>query len=380
MKFRTILVPTAFLVASLAHSADASDPGGFEITGPVASASCQSARLPSLTFDKSQVFPKDGSLKHPEDGKALADGRIVVGDEEFGLRLIEKDGKSRTFGKFKEAGWVHEPPAVTAGPNGIFLEVNGTHLLLADVYTGRIYRVNVTTEETKVVYDHPYGINTLVRDSRGTIWFTQSAENSGENSVSELFGAVNRPVDSGAVFYLKGAGDRFEVEAVEAVGGIYFANGIALDAEEEYLYVAELMMNRVLRFDINTAKSTLSNRETYQHVITPDNLAFDRNGNLWIASPVTNKLFAVDKNCRSLHTVYSAPSESNRTLSDEWVRRSYLGEPLLELFTPQIWEPLPGGAITGMFWSQDHRTLYVTGLGQSILKVPVETESKIDNQ
>lgn len=303
----------------------------------------------------------------------MPDGRIIVGDEEFGLRIIEKDGKSRAFGKFKELGWVHDPPKITAGPNGVFMEKDGRHMLLADVYAGKIYRVDTKTEETKMIYQHPFGINSLVRDSRGTIWFTQSAENVQEKGAGDLFSAVNIPVDSGAVFYLKGSGERFESKAVEVAGNIYFANGIALDAEEKYLYVAETMMDRVLRFEIDVTKNTLHKRETYQSVFVPDNLAFDKAGNLLIASPGSNKVFAVDKKCRSLHTIFSAPSESNAKAQDEWTTRSRFGKPLLELFTPELWKPLPGG-LTGMFWSTDNKTLYVTGLGNAILKV--ETGSK----
>ncbi|MCW5960543.1 MAG: SMP-30/gluconolactonase/LRE family protein [Pyrinomonadaceae bacterium] len=331
---------------------------------------CQSAVFPNLIFSESQVFPKDGTLKHPEDGRALPDGRIIVGDEGSGLRIIETDGKSSAFGKFKELGWVHDPPKTTAGPNGVFMENDGRHLLLADVYAGTIYRIDTKTEATKLIYKHPFGINSLVRDSNGTIWFTQSARNVQEKGAGDLFAAVNIPVNSGAVFYLNGSGDEFESTGVEAAGNIYFANGIALDAEEKYLYVAETMMDRVLRFKIDTAKNTLTKRETYQSVFVPDNLAFDKAGNLLIASPGSNKVFAVDKKCRSLHTIFSAPSESNSKAADEWMTRSRLGKPLLELFTPDLWKPLPGG-LTGMFWSQDFKTLYVTGLGNAILKVEI---------
>ena len=336
---------------------------------------CQSAVFPSLTFNESQIFPKDGSLKHPEDGRALADGRIVVGDEESGLRIIEKDGKSRAFGKFKQIGWIHRPPENTAGPNGVFMEKDGRHLLLADVYGGKIYRVDTDTEDVKMIYQHPFGINSVIRDSKGTIWFTQSAKNLPEKGAADLFAAVNQPVNSGAVFYLKSSGDEFETKAEAAAANIYFANGIALDREEKYLYVAETMMDRVLRFEIDVDKKTLTRRETYQSVLTPDNLAFDKDGNLWIASPVSNKVFAVDKKCRSLHTIFSAASESNAKAQDEWMEQSRLGKPLLGIFAPNLWKPLPA-AVTGMFWSPDHKTLYITGLGNAILKIDSGNEAK----
>ncbi|MCO6510650.1 MAG: SMP-30/gluconolactonase/LRE family protein [Aridibacter famidurans] len=366
----SMLIVASFTLSN--HASGPSDPlESWSVPGSV----CRSGDFPSLSFDGSQIFPKDKTLLHPEDGRALPDGRIIVGDEELGLRIIEKDGSSRGFGRFKEAGWVHDPPRVTAGPNGMFLESDGRHLLLADVYNGRIYRVDTGTEDVKLIYSHPFGINSVIRDSIGTIWFTQSAKNIPERGFQDLFAAVDRPVASGAVFYLRGSGNNVELPAVEAASDIYFANGIALDEDEKYLYVAETMMDRVLRFEIDVAKGALSNRETYQYVITPDNLAFDKHGNLYAASPISNSVIAVDKKCRSVHTVFSAPSGSNSKAQDKWTENSRLGKPLLELFTPEVWNPLPGG-LTGMFWSRDQKTLYVTGLGSAILKVDLGTGGK----
>lgn len=367
MKTNVIFALPMLLSASMALSTYASGPLGDSETETGPDSVCRSSEFPNKKFNELQVYPLDTSLGRPEDGKSLPDGRIVVGDEDFGLRIIDKDGH-RAFGRFKEAGWVHDPPSMTAGPNGLFLEVDGRHLLLADVYNGRIYRVDTRTEEVKLIYSHPFGINSVIRDRNGTIWFTQSAKNAPEKGFQDLFAAVDRPVASGAVFYLQGSGNDVKLPAVEAASDIYFANGIALDDEEKYLYVAETMMDRVLRFRIDVAKKTLSNRETYQYVITPDNLAFDKHGNLYAASPISNSVIAIDKKCRSVHTVFSAPSESNSKAQDKWIENSHLGKPLLELFTQDLWKPLPGG-LTGMFWSQDHKTLYVTGLGNAILKV-----------
>ena len=325
---------------------------------------CRSDELPNLTFSEANVFPKTRSLHHPEDGRALADGRIIVGDEENGLVVINRDGKLRPFGKFKEAGWKHDPPNAPAGPNGVFMESGGGHLLLVNVYDGKIYRVDTQTEAVKMIYDHVFGINSVVRDRNGTIWFTQSAEN---KDAAGMWSAVDRPMPTGAVFYLKGKGDEVAGPAVKAADGIYFANGIALDKAEKYLYVAETMFDRVLRFEVDPKTGALKNRETYANVTTPDNLAFDVSGNLYIASPISNKIFAVDKNCRSLHTVFYAESESNSKMQNEWTTRSRTGEPLLDLVTPENTKPLPG-AITGMFWSQDGKTFYITGLGDAILR------------
>ena len=68
---------------------------------------CQSPGFPRWSYDESNLFPQDRPLGRPEDGKALPDGRMIVGDERHGLLLINKDGSHRPFGQFQEAGYVH---------------------------------------------------------------------------------------------------------------------------------------------------------------------------------------------------------------------------------------------------------------------------------
>ena len=98
----------------------------------------EAAVLPQWTFDASMIFPGDGSLARPEDGVALADGRLIVADQVYGLRRIELDGTSAPFGEMVAAGYVHNPPERSGGANGVSLEPDGTHLLVADIFDGGI--------------------------------------------------------------------------------------------------------------------------------------------------------------------------------------------------------------------------------------------------
>ena len=135
------------------------------------SGSCTPQELPSISFSKEAVFPKDGTLNRPEDGKALPDGRIIVADQKSGLRLLNTDGSSRPFGNMASAGFTNSSEVVSA-PNGIHLENDGRHLLLSDVYRGAIYRVDTKTETAEKIYEHTSGVNIAIRDSRGNIWFS----------------------------------------------------------------------------------------------------------------------------------------------------------------------------------------------------------------
>lgn len=331
---------------------------------------CQSPGFPRWTFHPSHIFPQDQGLARPEDGKALPDGRLVVADERHGLRLIERDGSHRPFGRFVEAGYVHIPPEPAGGAQAVFLEHDGRHLLVGDIYTGKIYRVDIQTEETQLIYDHPYGVNSVYRDRNGTIWFTQSTNNPEENGKELLWAAVNKPEPTGAVFTLRGSGDGLAEKAEEVVSHLYFANGITFDRTETILYVAESSMDRVLRFQAYADGDSVSDREIYLNVYVPDNLAIDAENNLWVVSFSGNRVLVVDHRCRSVHTVFSAESKSHAAFLEEWVKRSHLGQARGELLTPGVFNPLPN-FLTGLFFSQNFDTVYMTGIGNAILKYPM---------
>ena len=328
---------------------------------------CRSPGFPRFTFEESHLFPPDRGLARPEDGKALLDGRLVVADERYGLLLIGQDGSYRPFGQFKKAGYSHKPPEFPGGPNGVYLEQDARHLLVGDIYTGKIYRVEIDTEETRLIYDHLYGVNSLYRDRRGTIWFTQSTNNSEENGIGGLWAAGNTPVPTGAVFKLPGQGDEFAQKAEEVVSDLYLANGITLDRAETYMYVSESMMDRVLRFRVDTDRGVVSDRKHYQMVYMPDNLAIDADNNLWIASITGNKVIVVDRKCHAAHTVFQATSTSHAAFLNEWIKRSRLGQPRRDVMTPEAYKPLPK-FLTGLFFSPNFDTVYFTGLGNAILK------------
>lgn len=328
---------------------------------------CQSPGFPQWNFDQSHIFPKDRPLARPEDGKALPDGRLVVADERYGLVLIEGDSSHRPFGRFAEAGYVHMPPDPAGGVQAVFLEHDSGHLLVGDIYSGKIYRVDTRTEETRLIYDHPFGVNSVYRDRNGTIWFTQSTNNSEDRGKEDLWAAVNLPVPTGAVFKLPGSGDEFSEKAEEVVTNLYFANGIMFDRTETYLYLSESMMDRVLRFRVDVETGSVSDREVYQNVYVPDNLAIDRDNNLWIVSFVGNKVMVVDNICHTVHTGFQATSISHSAFMEEWVSRSHLGQPRNEALTQEAFNPLPH-FLTGLFFSPHFDTVYFTGLGNAILK------------
>ncbi len=316
---------------------------------------------PHFTYQKESLFPGDGSLLRAEDGVSLEDGRIIVVDQAKGLRLIEKDGSNRPFGDFSAAGFLHLPPEQIAGPNGMTLEHNGQHVLMSDVADGKIYRINVATEKVEIIYDHPYGVNTIYRDKTGALWFSQSAESI---NLGEMFQAANLPVPTGAIFRMAD----LKSAPVKILDSLYFANGITMDKDEKHMFVAETMMDRVHKLEVDNKTGEVDYIGVAANVGTPDNLLIDKEGRLIVASPLYNQVVAVDFKNHSQHIIFDGSTKDNLKITNEWNRRSHLGMERLELLSPDLFSPLPG-LLTGMFYSNDGQTLYIANLGNDLLKL-----------
>ena len=328
------------------------------------------AGLRTWSSEESSNFPAARGLVRPEDGLVLRDGRIVVADQERGLRVIAADGSTRSFGRFAAAGYVHTPPAEPAGPNGVSLEPDGIHALVADVFTGEIYRVNLETEATQRVYTHEFGVNTAVSDSTGAIWFTQSTENRrGPQSVARLFEPFDRFSTDGALYRIAPPSrDGALAPARRVLGGLSFANGIAIDEARGRIYLAETLGDRVTAYRISVASGDLTDPRVLATITAPDNVELDEHGRLWVASPVKSAVYVVEPDGRATTTVFRVHTVKSERAVEEWSRRKAAREPLLDLFAPDLWAPMPGAA-TGVILTPGGGPVYVSGLGDALIKL-----------
>lgn len=326
------------------------------------------ATLPQWAYDSTMIFPVDRSLTRPEDGIALPDGRLIVGDQVHGLRRVELDGTSAPFGDLVAAGYVHRPPDQSGGANGVSLEPDGTHLLVADIFHGGIYRVDLATGATERVYQHSYGINTAVRDSRGAIWFTQSAHNTPEAGEARIWATVDIPRPEGALLRLGMQGSRLAREAEVLLDSLYFANGMAIDEASGHLYLSEMMGGRVLRYRVDLDAGRVSERSVFVDSVAADNLELDGEGNLWAVLPLTNEVLVVNTATGARHTAFRSVTPAQQEVVQEFIRRGQSGTSRMELFTPAVWAPLPG-PITGVIVSPGRGPVYLTGLGDALVRL-----------
>jgi sugar lactone lactonase YvrE len=322
------------------------------------------------TMDDGAIFPAARGLARAEDGLALADGRLIVIDQASGLRLIAADETSRPFGRFAEAGYVRAPPAQIAGPNGISLEPDGVHALVADVFTGAIYRVNLETEAVELIYTHPFGVNTAMADSTGAIWFTESADNAaGPHSEERLFAPLNNYAAEGALFRIPApAADGARGAAQVQVEGLQFANGIVVDEARGQIYFAETMGNQIVAHRVAFETGALSDRRVLVSLVGPDNIELDEHGDLWAASPVQSTIFVIDPETGDMRAAFRESTPETEAIVAEWTSRAERGEGALELFTPALWGRLPG-ASTGVILTPGDGPVYVTNLGDALVKI-----------
>lgn len=318
----------------------------------------------------SAIFPEARGLARVEDGLALADGRLIVIDQRYGLALVGADGSVRPFGRFAEASYVHAPPAQIAGPNGVALEPDGAHALVADVFTGAIYRVNLQTEAVELVYAHPFGANTAIADSTGAIWFTQSAANSaGPNSEARLFEPLGNYAAEGALFRIGPPGaDGVRPAPQRVIEGLLFANGIAIDEARGQFYLAETTGDQITAYRVDVAAGALSERRVLASIVTPDNVELDEAGNVWVASPVQSTVYVIDPTSGEVQTAFREATPESEAIVAEWIRRAAARQSALDLFTPALWGALPGG-VTGVILTPDGGPFYVSGLGDALVKV-----------
>ena len=321
------------------------------------------------SFDESSKFPAAKGLVRPEDGLALRDGRIVVADQEHGLRVIAADESTRSFGRFAEAGYVHAPPAQTAGPNGVSLEPDGVHALVADVFTGAIYRVNLETQATERIYPHTFGVNTAVSDSTGAIWFTQSTENAAGTgfrgqalrTVQQIF-RRRRAVPNRTAF--PGRGQR----ACTARSG-----GTELCERHRHRRSARPDLSRG---DAGRQHHGLSAIGGVRRTLRTQSRGHDLGAGQCRARRARTLVgrFAGAKRDlrhrpgqRRHENGFRVRTATSQRAVAEWIRRKAAREPLLDLFAPDLWAPLPGAA-TGVILTPGGGPVYVSGLGDALVK------------
>ncbi len=255
------------------------------------------------------LFRKVGvGLARPEDVVVGRDGRVWASDETSACAEVRADGSLRRVGR---AG---------GKPNGINMDAQGRILIanfgLGSAPTGPLQRLDPESGKIEVVCAEVDGrplvaCNYPIVDRAGNVWCSHSTFDRA---------AADKGLADGFVFRVSPDG-----RAEKMADGFQFANGLAFDADERWLYVCESIGRDVVRLPVR-ADRTLGERERYGPVLgepafpkpTPaqritfgatDGCGFDAEGNLWVTLVVANKIVAITPKREVVTIVHDASGE-----------------------------------------------------------------------
>lgn len=226
---------------------------------------------PNDTLMKAELLGR-GQLHGPEDTAVDARGQVYSGLHDGKIVRIKTDGSVETF-------------ADTQGrPLGMDFDSAG-NLIVADAYKGllsidRQGQIKVLTTEAEGV---PFKFTDDLDISRdGTIYFSDaSARFEQPDYLLDLLEA--RP--HGRLLSYNPANGETKV----LLKDLYFANGVALSANEDFVLVNETYRYRITRYWLSGDKAGTHDIFIDNLPGLPDNLQGDRNGTFWVALPTPRK-------------------------------------------------------------------------------------------
>ncbi len=243
--------------------------------------------------DKDSLSFVGEGLQRPECILAERDGTLWAADARGGVVRIDPDGGQRIItqthqGTFAGAGG--DAMRFTEGtlPNGLAFASNGD-ILIANFGTDVLEVMN-REGETRVLHDSiegkPIGkVNFVLRDSKDRIWLTVSTR------IKNWMQAISPGYDDGYIALVDERGIRIVAD------GLRFTNEIRLDANEDWLYIAETTGKCISRMRVHS-DGGLSQREIFGPSDLgvagfPDGIAFDAHGNLWGTLVMRDQVFAI---------------------------------------------------------------------------------------
>lgn len=238
----------------------------------------------ALTIEDITIFA-DG-LDHPECIAVHPDGSIWAGGEGGQIYRVSPDGS-----EIKEV-------ANTTGFNlGIAFSPDSSWLAICDLKNRCVWKLTIHTMKLSKFAEGAEGVlfnnpNFPCFGKTGKLWVSES-------------GAIRQV--SGKIFCFDERGNG----KIWHNGPFNFANGLALSANEDWLYVACTWLPGVERIAIN-ADGCAGTREVFCTLprSCPDGLAFDIDGNLYIGCYAPNYIYKV------------SPAQEVSLLIDDWEAHS----------------------------------------------------------
>ena len=313
--------------------------------------------LKGFTVDPAAIRTVGRDLQRPECILAERDGTLWSADARGGVMRIGPDGTQTLVAQTPDPHFDLSASAANSLlsgtlPNGLAFASNGD-ILISNFGTDRLERMT-RTGETSVLLNSlggaPLGkVNFVLRDSKDRIWVTVST------MINPWSDAIRTALADGSVILIDANGARVVAD------GFHFTNEIRLDADEQWLYVAETTAKRVTRLRV-LSDGSLTDREVFGPSTLGkgliDGICFDAYGNLWATMIFADRLVAITPDGDLLELL----SDGNPGATDTVERAFATGNPVpFEVLMRS------GGTIcpwlaSVTFGGPDLRTAYLGGL------------------
>jgi gluconolactonase len=227
-----------------------------------------------------QVRVAATGFKGPEGVVVDREGGVYGGGADGIIRRLSPDGR------------VTELARTGGRPAGMALDRQG-NLFVCDVGKSAVLKIT-PGGEVSLFADQVGAVklclpNFPVFDADGNLYVTNSTDHT-LTGMEDVAAEIRNPVPKGALVRLRPDG-RGEV----VVTGLYFANGVAIDPREEYVYVLQSTRNDCVRIAMRK-DGTHGQPEQYGENLggLPDGMAFDAEGYLIVTLPMDNRLVVLD--------------------------------------------------------------------------------------
>ena len=245
--------------------------------------------IKDFTLELTQLEFVHRGLSRPESVIAEPDGTLWTSDNRGGVTRIDPDGSMRTIGN------------IGGDTNGLAMDAEG-NLYIAHIEHGKIYKMDREGNHTVVLEEidgQPLGAaNFVFIDSKDRLWITISTRQ------IPWFVAAAAPRPDGYIILIDEKGPRIVAD------GIFFTNEARMDADERYLYVAETMGNRVLRYPVKEdglGEAEVFGPSDFGLGGYPDGITFDAEGNLWVVHVIRNGVGVITPD-GDYHVVFEDPN------------------------------------------------------------------------
>ena len=257
-----VLVVVVILISFFLFQSSPIDPAAY---APPEAPRLEGVLAPNSLLQKAELLAL-GKINGPEEVAVDAQGKVYGGTQEGKIVRLLPNGNPEVFADTK------------GRPLGMLFDKSG-HLIVCDAYKGLL---SIDPDgKIKILADSADGIPFKFTDALdiagdGTIYFTDASSRYAQNEY--LYDLLETKPYGRFMKYDPATG-----KVAVLLKDLYFANGVALSAQEDFVLVNETYRYRIVRYWLKGPKA--GTHEIFIDNLPgfPDNISGNRRGTFWLA-------------------------------------------------------------------------------------------------